>query len=144
MKRFRTVTPFSFFSCLSLCVYHFGTKCASGPKPKTLPFYWIPILRCVVLAPKNLPFTKVYHFSRLPFYQEGTVSWFSKNNDLLREAPMLLECRKSDCVRPSVLVRPEVIENLRAAYRGWTHAFPYAGFELLIFQDFKEAKKRPS
>ena len=63
----------------------------------------------------------------------------------MREAPMLLECRKSNRVRSlSFDVRAEVIENLRAAYRGWTHAFPYAGFELLIFQDFKEAKKRPS
>ena len=41
-------------------------------------------------------------------------------------------------------VRAEVIENLRAAYRGWTHSFPYAGFDHLIFQDFKKSKKGPS
>ena len=69
---------------------------------------------------------------------------FRKLRVFLREAPMLLECRKSDRVLVRSFVRTEVIENLRAAYRGWTHAFPYAGFELLIFQDFKEAKKRPS
>ena len=61
----------------------------------------------------------------------------------LREAPMLLECRKSNCVRrPSV--RSEVIAILRAAYGGWTHGFPYAGFDQLIFLDFKIFKKRPS
>ena len=64
---------------------------------------------------------------------------------LLREAPMLLECRKSNRVRSSSFdVCPEVIENTRAAYRGWTHAFPYAGFDHLIFQDFKKSKKGPS
>ena len=40
-------------------------------------------------------------------------------------------------------VRSEVIENTRAAYRGWTHAFPYAGFDHLIFQDFKKSKRDP-
>ena len=41
----------------------------------------------------------------------------------LREAPMLLEWAKSERVRPSVrpFVRSEVIENLRAAFGGWTH-----------------------
>ena len=53
----------------------------------------------------------------------------------IKSCPFVLRCPMSVT---------EVIENTRAAYRGWTHAFPYADFDHLIFQDFKKSKKGPS
>ena len=58
---------------------------------------------------------------------------------MLREAPMLLEWAKSERVRPSV--RTEVIENLRAAFGGWTHRIPYAAFDHLILKKILKIQK---
>ena len=62
---------------------------------------------------------------------------------MLREAPMLLEWAKSERVRPFVrsFVRPEVIENLRAAFGGWTHRIPYAAFDHLILKKILKIQK---
>ena len=56
---------------------------------------------------------------------------------------MLLEWAKSERVRPSVRssVRPEVIENLRAAFGGWTHRIPYAAFDHLILKKILKIQK---
>ena len=72
---------------------------------------------------------------------------FKLNHLFLREAPMSLEWAKSERVRPFVrpsvrpFVRPEVIENLRAAFGGWTHRIPYAAFDHLILKKILKIQK---
>ena len=47
--------------------------------------------------------------------------------------------RTCPSVRSSV--RPEVIENLRAAFGGWTHRIPYAAFDHLILKKILKIQK---